>query len=33
MIADATTGFDGMKNNFKADLYEMQAEHGESWEL
>ena len=28
MIADATTGFDRMKNNFKADLYEMQAEHG-----
>jgi hypothetical protein len=28
MIADASTGFERMKNNFKADLYEMQAEHG-----
>ena len=28
MVADASTGFERMKNNFKADLYEMQAEHG-----
>ena len=28
MVADAEVGFEKMKQSFKADLYEMQAEHG-----
>ncbi len=29
MVADQSRGFERMKNNFKADLYEMQAVHGQ----